>query len=318
MDMKPFVAEVTAQNGVVSKEHAIYLKQMPFLKIYYQKKEENQEISEAFESRAQKVQHELFELIRKYIYSLIRQRVINANYRKDSDFFEEIVQMATIRFLEVLPKYDPKVSAPTTFFKPYINEVITRYIYEESQHVTQHDHKNMREVRAVIQFYERQNIKWTVKMISARTGLSDKVVQNTINLLENSTRVDVDKQTDLASNLPTPEEVFIQREKMRNIMAAMNDVLTDEERNFFLEIMNLDGDKQIPYTDMAKRRGMSVRDVKKMYNNCIVKLSNSPTLKSYDRRKKDDRPSVTLNSVGIDAAAEELMAAFGGTDEAEN
>ena len=153
--------------------------------------EEEQEIDE--------IRKLLFESVVRFGIQLAYKRM--GKYRKDRDAFQDIQQDLAVIFYEKLPDYDPTKSTPTTYFLRYFNQVITEYILKYSQHMSQYDAHNVSIVRAAIKYFEERGIKWDEPMIVTKTGLSPKVVKNTLRLAANSVMANVDDAIDFLASI---------------------------------------------------------------------------------------------------------------------
>ena len=218
--------------------------------------EEKQEIKE--------IRQILFESVVRFGISLAHKRM--GKFRKDGDAFQDIQQDLAVIFFEKLPYYDPMKSTPTTYFLRYFNQVITEYTLKYSQHLSQYDAHNVSIVRAAIKYYEERGIKWDEPMVVTKTGLSAKVVKNTLRLASNSIMANVDDAIDMASNIPTPEENYMNNEKTSTLYRVLKETLSKDELDFFFYKVNLDG-KERSYQQVANELGMQVRDVKKKWSS---------------------------------------------------
>lgn len=255
------------------------------------------------------VKQELFGSVVKFGMSEARRRM--SKYNTDSDAYTEVQQDLAVMFFNMLPKYNPVQTTPTTFFVRYFNQVISEYLLAYSQHLTQYDAHNVTKVRGAIHYFESRGIQWDEPMIVTRTGLSPKVVKNTLSLAANSVRANIDDAINLQSKLPTPEEEYVKNEKTRIIMQSLSDTLSEEELRFFLFRMNLDGDKELSYQMVADQMGMQVRDVKKKWSAIIAKLNNNKNLQAYSRTsQKITDSSLHLNDRSVDIAEDQILGAF--------
>lgn len=262
------------------------------------------------EAQRDNIKQELFGAVVKFGMSEARRRM--SKYQIDSDAYTEVQQDFAVMFFNMLPRYNPLLTTPTTFYVRYFNQVISEYLLAYSQHLTQYDAHNVTKVRGAIHYFESKGIKWDEPMIVTKTGLSPKVVKNTLGLAANSIRANIDDAINLQSKLPTPEEEFMKNEKTEIIMKSIKDTLTDEEREFFLYRMNLEGNKERSYQEVADAKGMQVRDVKKKWSAIIAKLNNNRSLQSYSRSNQKIKDSVLhLNDNASDILEEQMIEAFG-------
>lgn len=257
------------------------------------------------------IKQSLFGAVVKFGMSEARRRM--SKYQIDSDAYTEVQQDLAVMFFDMLPRYNPIQTTPTTFYVRYFNQVISEYILAYSQHLTQYDAHNVTKVRGAVHYFESKGIKWDEPMIVTKTGLSPKVVKNTLHLAANSVRANIDDAINLQSKLPTPEEEYMKNERTTIIMKSLAETLTEEELEFFLYRMNLDGDKELSYQMVADAKGMQVRDVKKKWSAIIAKLNNNKSLQSYSRvNHKVADSTLHLSDKSGDIAEEQIWGAFGG------
>lgn len=260
-------------------------------------KEEGRKLTLKEEREKEQILEMLFGSIVKFGVSLAKKRL--SLYRKDSDAMADIRQDMACIFFNKLPDYDPTRTTPTTYFLRYFNQVITEYILNYSQHMSQYDSHNVSIVRGAIKFYEEKGIAWDEMMIANKTGLSLKVVKYSLKLASNSIYANVDDTLDMASQIPTPEENYIEREKKITLYNAIREQLDPDELKFFLYKINLDG-KERSYQCVANDLGMQVRDVKKKWSGLIARLNSDRKIQSFKRRKDPQDVSLHLNDAPAD------------------
>ena len=248
--------------------------------------EKDRGLTRAEEDKQKAIKQDLFQHLYRFAMSMARKRL--TKYRVDSDAYSDILQSCCEIFLENLPKYRPLYTTPTTYFVSRFHEVITHYVIKDSQHLTQHDSKNVGIVRSAIYSYESRGIKWDIPMLVNKTGLSQKVVKQTLVIASNSIRANIDDVgLTLKATIPTPEEDVIERELSAMLKKALRETLTDDEMHLFLARVNLSGRKELPYQTLAERMHMSVKDVKSKYSLIIAKLNNNEYLRSISPKKAD-------------------------------
>lgn len=293
----------------LTKEQKLFLIGKDKLK-QYEELEKTRPLTVSELEQVDLVKQELFGSVVKFGMSEARRRM--SKYQIDSDAYTEVQQDLAVMFFNMLPKYNPLQTTPTTFYVRYFNQVISEYLLSYSQHLTQYDAHNVTRVRGAIHYFESKGIKWDEHMLVTKTGLSPKVVKNTLNLAANSVRANIDDAINLQSKLPTPEEEYIKNERTEIIMKSLADTLTDEELDFFLLRMNLDGDKELSYQTVADETGMQVRDVKKKWSAIIAKLNNNKSLQSYSKSgQKVANATLHLSDKSGDIAESQILSAFG-------
>lgn len=253
----------------------------------YKKIEEQRPLTAKERYKKDKIMEGLFATVLKYGMSLANQRL--PKYKTDSDAYPEIQQSLATIFFDKLEAYDPLKTKPTTYFAPYFNQEISRYINANSQHLTPYDAKNVSAVRRAKQYYESRGINWDLQMLVNRTGLSPKVVKNTLTIESNSQRALIDEETyELRANSPTPEDEYIKNEEMNVLQNALKQTLDYTEMEFFMYKVNLDSCKERTYNEVAEHYNMPVRDVKKKYSSIVTRLNNNKALQAYHNKNKKE------------------------------
>jgi RNA polymerase sigma factor (sigma-70 family) len=253
---------------------------------------------------------QLFSLVVKFGMKEARKRM--GKYRIDSDAYVDVQQSLAVIFFDKLDAYDPYQSTPTTYFVRYFNQMISEYILKNSQHLSQYDAHNVSLVRAAIHYYESKGIDWDEAMLANRTGLSAKVVKTTLFIATNAIRANVDDAINVQSKLPTPEDSYIRAELSDTLMREIRETLSDEDYDFFMFRMNLDGDKERSYQSVADALGLPIRDVKKRWSTIVAKLSNNGHLSSYAPNRSNAKhtvhPTVNYHSTAVEAMEKDVLA----------
>ena len=224
-----------------------------------------------------KIKESLWRGIMRYAQTLISQKT--GNFFKPNDYRQDLLQELSCVFFERLMDYDPERAAPTTYFKPYFNDAIFRYLNSDSQNLKAYDANNLRIVKSAISEFTSKRINYNYEMLSLKTGLSQKVIKNTLYYGCNSIRADIDDEnlkSKTKSHLQGPLDLVLQNESRTILMDCVNS-LPDNERNVFLRKLNLSG-KERTYKEVAQECKISERDAKILYNNAIQILANDPRI----------------------------------------
>lgn len=264
-------------------------------------------LTEAEKNEKDEILRILFESIVRFGMSQARTRL--SKYRKGGDAMQDIQQDLAVIFYEKLPDYDPRLSTPTTYYLRYFNQVITQYVLDYSQHMSQYDAHNVAIVRGAIRDYESAGIRWDERMIVNKTGLSLRIVRNTLCLAANSVRCDIDadeKARELVANTPTPEEEVLKKERTNAIYSVISSMLDEDEKELFFYKLNLDGAERT-YQQVADGLGMQVRDVKQKWCGIVARLNGNRDLREYRHsRHKSEGAKITFQP-SADASASGMM-----------
>lgn len=274
---------------------------------HYKSIEQERPLTKDEERDLNKIKEELWNKIVLYAKSLCAQRM--SKYLLPSDAYSDALQSCAAQFFRYLDAYDPYRHTPSTYFMYRFQEVISEYLRKDSQHLTQNDANNLGKVRKAIFNYEKAKIPWDINMIARKTGLSEKVVRQTIHIGKNSVYADIDSCYDVASKLPTPEENFLSNEKSLEIAQAIRETLTDDEYEFFMCRMNLDEHKERTYKEMSEI--YPDVDVKAQWSKIIGKLHTNSTLNSYSRNDNaTKKPRIALHCNEADEVEKDMLAAI--------
>lgn len=282
----------------IQKEHA---KGKPYSRTELQKMED--------------IKVKLWEEVESFAMYRARQRM--NKYRLDSQAWVEVKLMLAAIFYEKLDCYDPKVSAPTTFFIRYFDQAISEYLHKNSQHMSQYDANNIAKVRQAKHYFEENGIAWDIPMIATRSGLSIKVAKQALQRAETSIQADIDSMLHLKSEAPEPDAVLFEKERREDIMRAITETLNEEERRLFFLKVNVDGKHQRAYRevmeilnrDRDETHQLTERDVKQAWSGIIARLNSNRTLQQYNRQMHGQSTSTP----GISHSADTQIHFYSGT-----
>ena len=254
----------------------------------YRELEKRRPLTDQEKRMVEDIKNALFEAIYKYGMKLATD--IMRKYRKPRDAYKDIQASLAVVFSEKLDDYDPYFAAPTTFFKPYFLSAISDYLRGFSQNLSQYDAANIAKVRQAKYYFQQiRQVTPTESMIANYTGLSIKVVKQTLKLESVSIYADVDDMISLKSDIPGPDKVLFDKERREEIFGEVEKLLTPQERQILEIRLDLEGESRrpVPYQDIADELGLNVRQVKQIWSSVIAKLGSSPVLQSY---RKDTHP----------------------------
>lgn len=237
----------------------------------------------------------LWNRISGFAYQKVNNMTCNFNISTETR--EDIRQEVFTVFLDLLSKYNPLRSAPTTFFVFYFTEVIRKYIELYILGYSQYDLKNITSVRKAIATYESKGLSWNEEILVEETGLSLKVLKHTLLLEKNMKNAAIEDAEFLVSKTETPEESFIKTESQESLISAIKRVLTLDEYEFWMTYMNLSGTKKLTFNELSARLGISISTAKKKKRIIQDKLCMDPeiSLMAQEHGINTSLASVPLN-----------------------
>lgn len=232
-------------------------------------------------------------------------------YRKSSDYFDELESDCCAIFFEKLKGYDPALGAPTTYFTPYFRQVITVYRHANSQNLSANDAKNIGAIRAAIGEHEKKGEDYTVNILALDTGLSIKVVKNSLFRMQTSVRANIDDCRDLSSKIPGPEELAVKNEINSRLYDALQNVLTDDEIKFLFYKVDIFGSgRERSYKEVAEHYNTSAHEVKSLYSDIKLRLARDAALSSYFTSQRLDDMQVKIHTSASDDMERDILNAL--------
>lgn len=242
---------------------------------------------------------------------------ILSKYLVNSDTYQEVESYFAQLFFQALPKYDPIVTTPTTYFKPYIRQAASEYSRSDCQHLKAQDAKNISKVKRAIASFEARGIEYDEEMLITETGLSGKVLRNTLLVSKNSMPANVDDAVNIKANIPTPEESIIATERSEFLERKLREILTPDELHLLdVKIGDLycHKNKDTTYKQAAEILGITEWDVKTKWSTVICKLKSDPELCRFYGRKERPIRSVNIRQQQIIDMKNDFMACFADAD----
>ncbi|OUQ46275.1 hypothetical protein B5E64_05815 [Drancourtella sp. An12] len=218
----------------------------------------------------------LFGTVRSYGIDLAK--TMTKKYRLPSDCFADLCQDMAIIFFEKYRDYDPTRTTPTTYFVRYFKQVISEYLMKNIHKLSQYDAANVLKIRRAVAAYEEQGVQWTEEMLANKTGLSLRVVRSTLYYAYASNYAPIEEACELKSRIKTPEESLAEKESQEALIHALKEHTTEEELDYFLLRVNLNGPKELPYEKIAEMKNVSVREAKRKVNSCITHINQDRRL----------------------------------------
>lgn len=190
-----------------------------------------------------------------YVYD-----VINNSYPTFHKEIPEMYQQGVIGIMNAMHSYDPEKGAFTTYSTPFIKKEISkhvRFIAGESSEYFAAVHNAVNRAKSKL---ETNGNDITVENLMDETGLSHKIV--TRELKVDHTKVSYDVLENTSSEMTLSDSFIVD-----DLLSSVDDLSR--------RIIMLKAIEGISFSVIAKETGMTVHNVKKVYNRGIATLRES-------------------------------------------
>ena len=233
----------------------------------------------------------LSNLLENYI-----KRRIAQNHRTIKAEFDDLMQSGRLAIMEKYLSYDPHLSAPSTFFTPYIDQNLRETQQNASGIGTSHYSAKAGVLDKVAKKHGFEGLmdkRLDDLTLSVISGVSLKTVIKTRESKQiNVISVDDENNQNLATNYvyASPEDVCVRKERKKFLNDRL-DTLDPLDRYILLSV-EVDGKtysrlQQELATDEARRLYPSLPEkagqlfIQQRHNYAIQKLRQNPTLRNY-------------------------------------
>lgn len=232
------------------------------------------------EEELQKLLLFLFDSIKQYGFFLLNSFLSsgkNAYSKKDLEDFEHDLMVC---FLTYIDKYDADISCPTTYFKgPFIETIRNHCHYVFG--ITPYYFSLYKDIIKQIGIWDSDNLPSVTDILYACPHLSAFTIKNLLEILEHSKHVSLDTLDPFPTAAsPSAEDFFMDTEEENCIIQTICEILTCEEKEVFLCVVNLKGAKKLTYKQAAEILGLTPYQVLKIYKKSIQKLAANPEISS--------------------------------------
>lgn len=237
-----------------------------------------------------------------YLYGLSLAHSMLSTYPMGPNDYQEVQSELYIAFTENLYNYEPNYTytdkngvtkvteiAPTTYFKPHFRGAIRKYILNKFHNVKQYDANNIRKVKKAIQYYESLGVNYTPLLLSKRTKLSVKVVEQTMEVIVRSQSVNLDDLYDVKGTQQSPEHTYLEKCQFNETLEIIKSKLSPEDLELFLCWANPEERTMRSFETVSGIMNMDSVDVRQNLNRITLALASDPDLKSLSgpgKRKK--------------------------------
>jgi hypothetical protein len=236
-------------------------------------------------------------------------------YKTDSDARTDIEGAMTDKFFDEFEKYSSEFS-PTSYYKNYFREKVREYINKHSQHLSTNDAQSLKIIRSIQREFEADGIEPTAELVSTRSKqygkfLSVKTVNKVLNRAENSGFTSISEATDNGDMDNDPLEMEIKEQRSNNLHRIMEETLTPEEIEFFLNYIRPDTNKTSSYKDMMKIYNLTEHEVKSKVSEINSKLmSRINELEQINNVSPNYNSTITLQDSAGDEVEQDIISGF--------
>lgn len=155
----------------LANPHTLFFNMMPIIK------ELQQEDPQGNQNIINEYRLALWHSQIKYVHSLITRYYSSELSPYDR---QDYVSSCALVFLEALDKYDPSISAPTTFFSPYYKYKLLHNTSKSLGSISNYYYKHLKLIERTIEHYKSINITHTTEQLAADTNLSIRQINNAL------------------------------------------------------------------------------------------------------------------------------------------
>ena len=217
----------------------------------------------------------------------------------------DLVQEGLAGATEALDTYNPSRGKFTTWSSRSIIHNMQDFVNSMTHNTTPHYGTNIRKLKEIVNSKNERGIEWTKEDLAIETGISAVTVDMCFRILnrnQNQTSINNDENylsETLTSNFPTPEEVIFQKDSAMRIVDALQNALTDSEREVVKYMVGF-GD-ETPHSDkeISKFTGIKVQDIRKIRSVSLYKLKKYMILHHDYNGESGTKKPIRKRTVGL-------------------
>ena len=219
----------------------------------------------------------LWEGMRGFAYTVSEQMNVSLS---DPYEREEVLQDLADIFFDKLYSYNWRKATPTTYFVRYFRERLVNHVRcEKYNGISLYYIGNIRKIEKAEEMFREQGIQYTDSMISAQTGLSEKVISNARKIFGKANVTRLEDVSDLLDNGRLAQEShMIEKERKELIRKALENNLSQEERDMILLRFFAEDGENMSYKKIAQQKNISIRKAKEIIEKTLEKLANDKSL----------------------------------------
>lgn len=218
--------------------------------------------------------------------------IIKKKFSQYQKHYEDLVQQGTIGIIVGMEKYNPAISAPSTFFTYYIVHEMSRYIDTYAKKTTPYYAQQIAAISKAKEKFESAGVKYNEVDLASETGINIDTIHRCLNLINATNEMYIESEEFIDAQLSTkalsPEEEYLKKEEAEIVHKAVMslDVLGYKATvaKFGLEGTPFPSGQNVTDKEIANKYGVSLDNVKKARHIAARKLRKMPELRAlfYD------------------------------------
>lgn len=215
---------------------------------------------------------------------LVRHIVRTKYARYSNRYFEDLLQQGRLGIFKGMESYDPTKSKPATYFYYYILHEMQEWINSMVNKTTSHYDSSVRKIKKAIEKYTRENRSYTAIDIAIDTGLPMQTVEHSLGLINSgeSSMEGLESLSSLAAEEKSPEQIYLDEERIRVLDAAILQCLTEEEAHIIELTYGIHGYQMLPIKMISKEMDMPTDRIRKYQATARAKLRQNKALRDFN------------------------------------
>ena len=216
----------------------------------------------------------------------------------DPTIFEDICHDCFIAILDKMKNYNPKKSAPNTYFTTEIMHAALTFTDKKFSNSTAHYGFALKRIKKRIEELKSKNITATTEGLARDLNISLTTVRGCLDIMNNSTLVYIeDTETEkeknslegkMTNNISSPEDIYLEGEEYEYIKDILTNLTPIEKKVFVLSVYS-----SLSNRDIATKLKISTGMVSTLYERACKRLRMIPQFKTYnaafEKRKEQQK-----------------------------
>lgn len=203
--------------------------------------------------------------------------IISMSCKKYSGFraeYNDLITSGYIAVLRALPKYDPEKGKASTFFYPYIEHEMLKWMNDNVNGFSIHYQTMLNRMINTIM----DNPHMSNEEVARICDMPVKTVEETRKNYNFSQKISLDDEVKLKGyekRVLGPEEEFLEKEKSEMLYKFISLSLGSREREIIYDFFGLDGREPLSVSAISELRKIPKKEVEGAKNSALKKLYES-------------------------------------------